>query len=127
MRPPIRSEVSARLTVLAGADEAVPAATGRWCRTRAVDMDQRAAVIVLIAADRFPGDPADVAEGWLRCHLVVAHNSSPIPPLATSSARSHRVAMVLDTARRWLIVSPKLGPTAAHHARSERRALRAQH
>ena len=62
---------------------------------------------------------------WLRCHFVVAHSSSRITPLAALSARLYRVAIVLVTARRWLIVSPMIGPYRASQTGSGRRALRA--
>ena len=43
---------------------------------------------------------------WLRCHPVVAHNSSRIRPFSALSARLYRVAIVLVTACRWPIESP---------------------
>ncbi len=51
---------------------------------------------------------ASALRAWLRCHRVVAHNSSRITPLIALSARLYLVAIVLVTARRWLIVSPIL-------------------
>jgi hypothetical protein len=43
---------------------------------------------------------------WLRCHPVVAHNSSKITPFAALSARRYRVAIAFVTACRCVIVNP---------------------
>ncbi len=50
--------------------------------------------------------PARALRAWLRCQPVVEHNSSRIRPLPALPARLYRVAIVLVTAWRWLIVSP---------------------
>ena len=68
---------------------------------------------------------AKALRAWLRCHLVVAHSSSRIAPLAALSARLYRVAIALVTARRWLIVSPMIGAYRQPELRPGRRALRA--
>jgi hypothetical protein len=69
--------------------------------------------------------PASALRAWLRCHPVVAHSSSRTLPSALLSARLHRVAIALVTARRWLIVSPMLGAYRPSPTGSGRRALRA--
>ena len=68
---------------------------------------------------------ANAFRAWLRCHPVVAHNSSRIAPLAALSPRLYRVAIALVTARRWLIVSPMFGAYRLTPSRPGRRAQRA--
>jgi hypothetical protein len=54
---------------------------------------------------------------------VVAHNSSSIRPFSALLAHRYRVAMVLVTARRWLIVSPMIGAYRRERTKAGRRAL----
>jgi len=55
----------------------------------------------------------------------VAHSSSRIRPFSARLARLYLAAIVLVTARRWLIVSPMIGVYRQPDPEPGRRALRA--